>query len=301
MDKRAFDITIAFDKEEYLDTQVKILVNCLKDNVPKDTILHIVTNRNNDDTLNWVKERIPTKIYYREPFTDLKSRCQYMFKCFDIETDKPWVVKLDLDVLPIQHMRKIKRVLEDDVDVVIQVENRRIIKDNITEKRIWRNIYRTMGIKLPNFKINYIENGEEGYPLFNTGVIFVKSKHLKYINKRWVELTKIAERWINFGIHPNEFAFTAMLFDSDMTFKLTRDLYNFNPIGHFRKNPFPDITLEENCKLPSDVVLFHYHKPQWLKHCSKTNPKIRKIIDDNKDNIPEEWWNLSNEIFMEKS
>jgi len=300
----SFDLTISFDKAEYLNPQLHMMVDTLKHNIPKDTILHITTNRPDDDKiLKWISKQVPVKIYKKEPFKDLKSRCQYMFHCFEIETDKEWVIKTEIDVLFLQNLKKFNRTLDDDTDIVIQSENRRIINNDTLETRIWRNIYRAMKIKMPGIKIPYVENKEIGRPLLATGVVCVKSKHLDYINKRWVPLTKICENWIDYGIHPNEFAFTGLIFDAvdkkDWTFKILNNKYNFNPIGHFRLGQFPSTYLIDNCKLPSDTVVFDYHRPQWLRHVAKFNKNIDEIILRNIECIPEGWWGLDSGEFVE--
>jgi len=301
MAKETFDLTIAFDKATYLNPQLYMMVDTLKENIPEDTILHITTNRDdNDEILQWIQKQVPTKIYKKPPFKDLKSRCQYMFHCWEIETDKDWVIKTEIDVLFLRKLKEFNRTLDKEFDIILQSENRRIIKDDIMETRLWRQIYKAMGIKLPNLKLPYVENNEIGRPLLATGVVCLQSKHLDTINRRWIPLTKICEKWIDFGIHPNEFAFTGMIIDEGWDFKLFNKRYNFNPIGHFRKGEFPSIELVDNCKLPSDTIVFDYHRPQWLKHVAESNPKVEEIILRNIEHIPEDWWNLSSQKFMEK-
>jgi hypothetical protein len=297
----SFDLTISFDTAEYLNPQLYMMVDTLKENIPKDCILHITTNRPDDDpVINWIKRQVPIKIYKKPPFKDLKSRCQYMFHCFEVETDKDWVIKTEIDVLFLRKLREFNKTLDKEFDIILQSENRRVIPNNDMELRVWRNIYRAMDIKLPNIRLPYVENKEVGMPLLATGVVCVQSKHLDTINKRWIPLTKICEKWIDFGIHPNEFAFTGMIFDEEWDFKLFNRRYNFNPIGHFRKGEFPSTELIENCRLPSDIIVFDYHRPQWLKHVSRYNPKIEDIILRNVEYIPDEWWGLSNLEFVEK-
>jgi len=296
-----FDLTISFDKAEYLNPQLRMMVDTLRENIPEGCILHITTNRDDDDeTLMWIQEQVPTKIYKKKPFKNLKSRCQYMFHCFEIETDKEWVIKTEIDVLFLKPLSEFEKILDDESDIVIQSENRRIIKNDNMETRIWRNIYKAMGINMPNIKIPYVENNEVGRPLLATGVVAVKSIHLPYINATWVPLTKICEKWINMGIHPNEFAFTGLIFNMDWEIRILNNRFNFNPIGHFRKSKFPSTDLVEDCKLPEDTVVFDYHRPQWLMHVAKYNENVRNIVQRNKENIPEDWWGLSKELFMEK-
>ena len=301
MTKGKFDLSMAFDKVEYINPQLYMLTNTLKNNLPEDTILHIVTNREEDDeTLQYIQKNIPTKIYHKQPFENLKSRCQYMFHCFEVETDKPWLIKIEADILALRNLRVFNKTL-NDAEVILQPENRRIITDDLLEERVWRNIYRAMKIKLPDIKFKHIENGELGRPLVNTGVVCVRSEHLDYINKRWIELIKIAEKWIDFGIHPNEFAFTAMLFESGWDFKFFNERYNFNPIGHYRKGLFPSTDLIDNCRLSSDIVLLHYHRPKWLFHLARYNKNISDIVERNLENIPVKWWDLNNELFIERN
>lgn len=296
-----FDLTISFDKATYLNPQLYMMVDTLKENIPDDTILHITTNRDDDDVvLQWIRKQVPTRIYKKPPFKDLKSRCQYMFHVFEIETDKDWVIKTEIDVLFLRKLREFNRTLDKEFDIILQSENRRIIPDDTLETRLWRQVYRAMDIKMPNIRLPYVENNEIGMPLLATGVVCVQSKHLDTINKRWVPLTKICEKWIDFNLHPNEMAMSGIIFDEEWDFKLFNKRYNFNPIGHFRKDRFPSTELVDNCKLPSDTIVFDYHRPQWLRHVSESNPKIENIILRNIEHIPDEWWNLSSEEFMEK-
>lgn len=297
----SFDLTIAFDKTEYLDPQIYMYIDTLKDNIPKDCILHITTNRDRDDKiLKWIEKQIPCKIYIKPHIKELKSRCRYLIRAFEIETDKEWIIKTDLDILFLNKVKRFNKLLEDDVDVAIQSENRRIITNDDLELRIWRNIYRAMGIKLPNIKIPYVEDKQEGLPLLNTGVVCIRSKFLDVLKERWIPLTKICEKWIDYGIHPNEFAFTGITFDEGWNIRLFNKKYNFNPIGHFRKGEFPSIELNENCKLQSDIILLHYHKPQWLLHLGKSNNNINDIIERHKKYIPKDWWDLDLNTFLEK-
>jgi len=277
------------------------MIDTLKDNIPKDTILHVTTNRpENDPVIKYIVDTVPTYLYYKEPFKDLKSRCQYMFHCFEIDTAKEWVIKTEIDVLFLRKLREFNQILEKDIDVAIQPENRRIYDDNVLETRLWRQIYRAMDIKMPELMLPYVENQEFGRPLLATGVVAVKSKHLDKINERWVNLTKICERWIDYGIHPNEFAFTGLIFDEEWDFKLYNRKYNFNPIGHFRKGMYPSVKLVDDCKLPSETIVFDYHRPQWLYHVSRFNPEIRNIIQRNLEHIPKNWWETDIEKFFEE-
>lgn len=301
MAEKSFDLTISFDKAKYLDPQIYMMIDTLKDNVPDDTVLHVTTNRSRKSPLiKYIRESIPTKVYIKPPFNDLRSRCQYMFHCFEVKTDKDYVIKLENDIFVLKHLKEFERVLRDDYDVVIQSENRRVVPDDNIELRLWRHIYRALKVKMPQFKIHFVENHEEGRPLLATGIVAVKSDILDTINRRWVPMTKVCENWIQFNIHPNEFAFTAMIFDEGWDWGGLPTEFNFNPIGHFRKGNFPSTDLIDDCVLPEETVIFDYHRPQWLFHVAKYNPQIMEIINRNKQYVPREWWNISKEIFMER-
>jgi len=295
----SFDLAMAFDKAEYLNPQIYMLIDTLKDNIPKDTILHINTNRSDDnELLQYIHKCLGTIVYKKPPFEDLKSRCQYMFHAFEIETDKEWIMKIEGDLLVLKNLNEFDKLLKPEYDLVIEPENRKIHSDIIATK-LWRLIYNRLDIKQPKDKIVFRENNEEGLPLYGTGLVCVKNKHLETINNRWIPLTKICEDWIQFNIHPNEFAFTAMTYDEGWNTYLYPPKYKFNPIGHFRKGDYPSTELIENCKLPEDTIIFDYHRPEWLMHVAKYNENIRNIIKRNKKYIPEDWWNLTTGDFQE--
>jgi len=296
----SFDITIAFDKAEYLNPQLYMFVNTLKDNIPKDTMLHVVTNRKDDDpVLQYISKNIYTKIYKKEKTNELKSRCRYMLNCFDIETDKPWVIKMESDMLILKNLSTFNDFTNLDIDLFIEPENRKIFDDK-TANRLWRNMYRAMGIKTPDFTIQYRENNEQGLPLFGTGLFGVRSNLLEVIKERWPKLTKLCERWIDYNTHPNEQAFTGMAIDEDWETVIYDAKFKFNPIGHFRDGDFPSTKLVDNCVLPEDIVIFDYHRPEWLMQVAKYNKNVGDIICRNSKYIPDEWWNLTNKDFMEK-
>ena len=301
MQESKFDLTIAFDEAEYLDPQIYMFIDTLKDNIPDDTILHVVTNRDpTSEVMRYISNNIHTQIYFKEKNDFLKSRCRYMLNCFDIKTDKEWVIKMELDMLILKHLDIFKHyIIDKDLDLFIEPENRKIFDDN-TADRLWRVMYKAMNIEKPELKITYRENKEKGLPLFGTGLIGVRSKHLDTINKRWIPLTKICEKWINLNTHPNEQAFTGMAFDEKWELFLYPPTFKFNPIGHFRKGEFPSTDLIDNCKLPEDTVIFDYHRPQWLFHVAKYNPQVKEIIERNRKYIPEDWWKLSTDLFKEK-
>jgi hypothetical protein len=295
-----FDLTLSFDTAEYLNPQLFMLISTLKNNVPKDAVIHITTNRKDKDpVIKEFTDNFKCYIYNREPHTDLKSRCEYMFYCFDIDTAKDWVIKIEADLLALKNLNEFDKILKPEYDLVIEPENRRIFTD-VMEQKLWRLIYKKMGIKTPTEKITYRENNEQGLPLYGTGLVCIKSKHLSKINRRWIPLTKICEEWIDYNIHPNEFAFTALALDEKWNTYLYPPKYKFNPIGHFRKGQFPSIDLVEDCVLPEDTVIFDYHRPEWLLHTAKYNNNINEIIKRNKDFIPNEWWDLKSNVFMEK-
>lgn len=296
----AFDLTISFDKAEYLDPQLYMLISTLKDNIPKDTILHVNTNRSdNDPIIKFITDSVNSKIYKKEPFKDLKSRCQFMFHCFEVESDKDWIIKLESDFLILKHLSNLENILDNDLDIVIEPENRKIF-DDTTANRLWRLIYKSMGINPPPFKIQYRENGEEGLPLFGTGLVCVRNWTLKKINERWIPLTKICENWIDYNIHPNEFAFTGLILDEGWKWKLYEDKYKFNPIGHFRDGSFPSTKLRKDCKLPENTIILDYHRPEWLMHIAKYNKNIGDLICKYNNYIPDSWWGISKETFMER-
>jgi len=296
----SFDITIAFDEAEYLNPQLYMFANTLKDNIPEDTVLHVVTNRQDDDpVLKYISKNIYSKIYKKEKSDYLKSRCRYMLNCFDIETDKEWIIKMESDFIILKYLEVFEYLTcHRGLDLFIEPENRKIFDDN-TAERLWRNMYKSMGIKKPEHKITFRENKEEGLPLYGTGLFGVRTKHLDTINKRWVPLTKICERWIDYNTHPNEQAFTGMALDEGWNTMLYPASYKFNPIGHFRKGEFPSTKLIENCILP-DVVILDYHRPEWLMHVAKYNNNIGDIICENSKYIPDNWWKLTNMDFVEK-
>jgi len=296
----SFDLAMSFDEAEYLNPQIYMLIDSLKENIPNDTTLHINTNRSDDDPLlQYIHKCLRTVVYKKPAFENLKSRCQYMFHSFEVETDKEWIMKIESDLLILKNLNKFDKLLKSEYDLVIEPENRKIHND-IIAKKLWRIIYNRLDISIPTEKIEYRENNERGLPLYGTGLVCVKSKHLNTINKRWVPLTKICEDWIQFNIHPNEFAFTAMAFDEDWNTYLYPSIYKFNPIGHFRKGDYPSTELIDDCKLPEGTVIFDYHRPEWLFHVAKYNPEIRNIIERNKEHIPDDWWKLTSRDFQEK-
>jgi len=183
-----FDITLAFDTAEYLNPQLYLLTNTLKDKLPEDTIVHIVTNREeNDDVIQHMKNALPLKIWYNDgtKTSHLESRCRYMFNCFEVETNKPWLIKMESDMLILKHLSEFDNILEEQLDLVMEPENRKIFSD-VQEKRLWRRMYKNMGVETPSIQIQYRENKEYGLPLFGTGIICVKSNLIRTINDRWI-------------------------------------------------------------------------------------------------------------------
>jgi hypothetical protein len=294
-----FDISLSFDDAKYLNPQLYVFFNSLEDKIPDDVVIHIVTTRDRtDDVIQYALDRFDVVLYNKPPFTDLKSRCQYMFHCFEVETNKPWLIKMESDFIFLKHLDELNNILDDDYDLILEPENRKIFDDD-TANRLWRIIYRAMNIECPTQKITFRENKEDGLPLFGTGMVCVKSKHLHTINERWHDLIKICEQWIDYNIHPNEFAFTGLVFDEGWKWKIYDDKYKFNPIGHFRAEPFPCTRLVDNCVLPDDVVIFDYHRPNWLIHVSKWNPYIKDVLNRNSQYLTKEWKSLSNIDFQE--
>lgn len=287
-----FDLSVSFDKTDYLTPQTYLMVDTLRGNLPDDTVLHVLTNRpRNDPLIEHIVDAVPTKLYHRESFTNLKSRCQFMFHCFEVETDKPWLIKIESDMLFLKHLSAYEKMLDYTYDVIIEPENRKIFPDDAA-LAVWNTIYGAMGMPTPTFKIQYRENGEWGLPLFGTGMVAVKSQHLRTINRRWIPLTKICEKWINYNVHPNEQAMTALILDEGWKWKLYPAKYKFNPIGHFRKGIFPSTELVDDCILPDDVVCLDWHHWSWLKKIGSANQQVQEIIDRNRHRIPDEMWNL---------
>jgi hypothetical protein len=296
-DMATFDISVAFDKAEYLNTQIKLFADTMKDKIPRGVILHVVTNREgNDPNLLYLLEKIPNHILYiQEPPKDLISRCKYLMNALKVNCKKDYLVKMDLDIIPFGNINDLMRKI-DGIDLLIQMENRRIIQDDNIESRVWRQIYKAMGLKVPDIKISYIERVEIGKPLFNTGIFVINTHLLNIINENWERLTKIAEDWIDFNIHPNEFAFTAMAFNYGWKYELMSKYDVFNPIGNFRKGEFPSTELTEKCQIPEGIILLHWHKPRWLKHLHKyNNIKILNGLEYLNDSF----WDISDEVYKE--
>jgi len=298
----SFDLSIAFDKAEYLTPQIYLLVDTLKDNLPKDTILHVITNRSRKNPeIKYIKDNIPCKIYIKRKDNKLNSRCNYMYKSFEIDTDKEWVIKIECDLLILKNLKNIEKLLKQPYDLFIGQECRKMIDDDNIELRVWRNIYKDLEVKMPTKKITYIENKKKGLPLYDTSIIIVKSKWLDYINKNWVPMTEKCEKWMHLNIHPNEFAFTALIHKGNINHKLFNpNIYDFNPISHFRKGEFPSQELIDNPIIPDDVEILQYHRPWWLKRICESNPKIKEIVENS--NIGD-WLNTRVDIseYVEKT
>jgi len=297
LNKRTFDISIAFDKSKYLDKQIKLFADTIYNKIPSDTTLHIVTNRERDDiNLLYLLEKVENnKLYYKEP-PEIISRCKYLLNAIEVETKADYLVRMDLDIIPLKNVKELIKQLVLNEDLYIQMENRRVIPDDNVEARLWRQIYRAMNIKVPNYKISYVENQEIGLPLFNTGVFVINTNLLYRFSKDWKRLTNICEKWIDFNIHPNEFAFTGLVFDSGIKFSIMGDKEVFNPIGHFRKGSFPSTELTDNCKIPAETILLHWHKPRWLKHLHKYN-NFKELQGLNY--LDDSFWNVSEDVYKE--
>lgn len=295
-----FDISISVDCTEYLTPQIFLLIDTLKNNLPEDTILHVTTNRpDNDPALKFIKSNINSKIYKKAPLYTLKSRCSYLMHSFEVETDADWIIKMDIDNLVLKSLNEFDKYLRPRTDILISPENRRVIPNDNLEKRIWRNIYNRFNVDVPDWMMKFVEEGE-GLPLFNTGVIALRTKYIDKVNEFWIPRTMMAEDWMMANVHPNEQAFTSIILENGWNFKYLPNIFNWNPIGQCRDGIFPSIKLRDDCKVPNDCVLIHYHKPQWIWHISEKDNRIRDIIQRNKEHIPDEWWNLPKEIFMER-
>jgi len=154
---------------------------------------------------------------------------------------------------------------------------------------------------MPDFKMQFRENGEWGLPLMGTGIICVRNELLPEINRRWIPLTKICEKWNAYGIHPNEFALMGILVDNpDWKWEIYPAKYKFNPISHFRAGEFPSTKLIDDCVLPPDTIIADYHRFPWLKQLMDANPQIKKIVERNKKYIPDDVWDMPFEMFHER-
>jgi len=298
---KSFDITLAFDKEgTYLNPQIYLFVDAIKDKIPDGTVLHVVTNRRKDNPqVKYIMDNINSKYVYQRPFKELESRCQFMLNCFKIRSKKPWIIKLELDLLFLKHLSLYEDLLEDDLDIVVESENRKIFPDKM-EKRLWRMMYNAMNMEVPTEKITFREDDEQGLPLFGTGLICVKNELLNKINERWVLLTKKTEPWLKFGVHSNEQAMTGLILDEEWKWKIYPRKYKLNPIGLWRDGLFPSTKLIENCILPQDTICLDWHRWSWLKQIADANPEIKEIVDRNRKYIPDDVWNTPFEMYHEK-
>ena len=287
-----FDLALAFNETEYLTPQIYLMVSSLKNKLPNGTVLHIVTNRHKDnELLQWIQKQVPTKIYFNDgsKTNHLQSRCRYMLNTFQIESDKDWIMKIECDLIFLKHLSEYEKLFKDGLDVIIESENRKIFDDIIAE-RLWRQMYRNMGYEKPDVRIVFRENDKDGLALFGTGLFFIKNELLNIINEKWIDLTEKCEPWGAYGVHPNEQALTALILNEGWLWEIYPDIYKYNIIGHFRKNPFPDTTLVEPAILPEDVVCLDYHKFNWLSHIAQYNPQVREIVEMNEEHIPKEVW-----------
>jgi hypothetical protein len=275
----AFDITLAFDKAEYLDPQIYLFARSIKDKIPKDTTIHIVTNRENDDSpLNYLIDSVnKVMVYHCDEYPDLESRCRYMLNCFKIHPTTDWVIKMELDFMFLKHLEAFNELLNTDKDILMEPENRKIFTD-AEEQRLWRIMYKQMGVKCPEERIQFREKGEWGLPLLGTGLICVRSTLIDDINKRWEPMTRIVEPWGAFNVHPNEQAFTAMILDEGWKWDIYPQKYKFNPISTFRNGDFPSTDLVDNAVLPKDTVILDYHHLKWLSHMAKFNPEVARQL-----------------------
>jgi len=147
--------------------------------------------------------------------------------------------------------------------------------------------------------IPYVEGHELGRPLLNSGAFIIKCNRMKELSRDWIKNTSIAEKWIHLNVHPNEMSLSAKILCEGWKWIGLPQWMHFNPIGHFRKGIFPSQELVENCKLPEETFMLHWHKPCWLNHLAKYNPNVKDIIS--KEDIPLDWWNLPIETYYEHS
>ena len=90
-----FDISLAFDKSKYLDAQIYMLVDTLKDKLPNDTTTHIITNRSRKSQLiKHIKDNFQTKVYHKPKTDDLISRCRYLLNAVEAETDAGYLIRM---------------------------------------------------------------------------------------------------------------------------------------------------------------------------------------------------------------
>jgi len=299
MNKKTIDISIAFDDASYLIPQVYLQIDTLKDKLPKESTLHITTT-NDGDILDYIAETIKNcKFYIKEPIKELKSRCSYLLRTMEIESNADYILKTDLDILFLNDFTELFRLMNDEADIYIQSENRRIIADDNIETRVWKSIYRALGYKLPDIKTLYIEEHELGRPLFCSGAFLIKNEKMMELKEHWIKGTKICEQWIQYNIHPNEFLLTSYILNNKWKLIGLPEWVHFNPIGHFRRGQFPSQDLIEDCTLPKDILMLHYHKPQWLMHLANHNKNVSDIVCRNSKYIPNSWWAIPLETFQE--
>ncbi|MBE3094610.1 MAG: hypothetical protein IMZ52_06225 [Actinobacteria bacterium] len=294
------DISIALDDSTYLTPQAYLQIASLKDKIPEETTLHLTTTGNRKELTKYISKAINTKLYTKPPIENLKSRCSYLLRTIEIESDADYVLKTDLDVLFLKDFQEVLDLIKTDADIYIQSENRRIISDGKIETRLWKAVYKEMGFELPDLRIPYVENHEIGRPLLNSGAFIIKVDRLQDLQEKWINLTKKAEKFIQYNLHPNETALTAMILCDNWKWMGLHQWLHFNPISHYRKGSFPSQELIEDCKLPEEIFMLHYHKGNWLSHLARYNKNVQQIIDSVNHMIPSEWWNLPLEMYMEK-
>lgn len=297
--EKSIDISIAFDDTTYLIPQVYLQIASLRDKIPEGTTLHLTTTGNRGELVKYISKNIPTKIYTVPPIDGLKSRCSYLLHTMEIESDADYVLKTDLDILFLNDFSELIRMLKEEPDIIIQGENRRMISDDAVELRLWRNIYKALGVELPTYKFRYTENNEHGLPLFCTGAFVIKTDKIKEISEKWVDMTKVCERWIQYGIHPNESSLTAIVLGNKWKYILLPDYLHYNPIGHFRAKPYPCTDLIDNCILPENIFMLHWHRWQWLNQLMKVNKNVRDIVESCSQFIPNDVWETPFEMFHE--
>lgn len=294
------DISIALDGASYLTPQAYLQIASLKDKIPEETTLHLTTTGNRKELTKYISKAVNTKLYTKPPIENLKSRCSYLLRTMEIESDADYILKVDLDILFLKDFNELMDLIKTNMDIYIQGESRRIIQDEKIETRLWKAVYKEMEFELPDTKIAYVENHEIGRPLFNSGAFIIKVDRLRDLQENWINLTRKAEKFIQYNLHPNETALTALILCNHWKWIGLPLWMHFNPISHFRKGPFPSQELIEDCKLPDEIFMLHWHKPNWLQHIAKYNLNVQEIIDKVNHLIPNEWWNLPLETYMEK-
>lgn len=294
------DLSIAFDDAAYLTPQIYLYVQSLKDKIPEDSILHVTTTRSGNDILKYISKNIKSKIYIKPPITELKSRCSYLLRTMEIESDADYVLKTDLDILFLRGFDEALDLIKTDADIYIQSENRRIISDEKIETRLWKAMYKEMGFELPDILVPYMEKHELGRPLLNSGAFLIKTSKMRNLQEKWIELTRLTEKFITYNVHPNEQALTAIILCNHWKWIGLSGWLHFNPISHYRKGEFPSQELIDDCRLPEEVFMLHWHRWPWLKQLMVVNQNVYSIVKKCEQFIPDNVWDMSPSFFQER-